>query len=344
MTDTSLPASSPLGASHSNRVRVALRFFGSRAIKSAIVLVLIAVFNFILVRAAPGDPAEIMAGLSGGADAATLQQLRRDFGLDKPVSTQLLNHLEGVFTLDLGYSFRQQEKVATLIFAQLPATLLLTVSAFVLAVGVGILLGITAALHAGRWKDTAVTTIALLVYATPSFWIGLMLVLLFAVKLEWLPLFGYQTVGAGYTGIMHALDVGRHLLLPAVTLGLFYAAIYTRLTRASVLEVLNMDFVRTARAKGLSEPQVIRRHVLRNALLPIITFAGLQAGGLVGGAVLIETVFGWPGIGRLAFEALGQRDYNLLLGIFFVASVLVVIINMLTDVLYTLVDPRIELK
>jgi peptide/nickel transport system permease protein len=320
------------------------RFLGRRLIKSLLVLAAIAIFNFFLVRAAPGDPAELLAGMSGAADAETVAKLRADFGLDQPILTQLGSYLGDIATLNLGYSMVRQEPVSSLIMAHLPQTLLLTITAFVLALVAGIFLGVQAALRVGKWSDSAISAVAMLFYATPSFWIGLMLVLLFSVNLGWLPPFGYETVGAGYTGLARMLDICRHLTLPALTLGLFYMAIYARLTRASMLEVSHMDFVKTARAKGMPESMVIRKHVLRNALLPVITFAGLQAGSLIGGAVLIETVFAWPGIGRLAFDALMQRDYAVLLGVFFVASVIVVVINVLTDIVYSLVDPRIELK
>ncbi len=320
------------------------RFLGRRLIKSLVVLAVIAIFNFFLVRAAPGDPAELLAGMSGAADAETVAKIRADIGLDQPILTQLGSYLGDVVTLDLGFSMVRQEPVIDLILTHLPQTLLLTLAAFVLALAAGIFLGVQAALRVGKWGDSVVSTLAMLFYATPSFWIGLMMVLLFSVHLGWLPPFGYETVGAGYTGWARALDIGRHLLLPALTLGLFYMAIYARLTRASMLEVSHMDFVKTARAKGMPEGMVIRRHVLRNALLPVITFAGLQAGSLIGGAVLIETVFAWPGIGRLAFDALMQRDYAVLLGVFFIASVIVVVMNILTDIVYSIVDPRIELK
>jgi peptide/nickel transport system permease protein len=171
-----------------------------------------------------------------------------------------------------------------------------------------------------------------------------MAVLLFSVQLGWLPGFGMETVGAGHQGLAHVMDVAEHLILPALTLGLFFMAIYARLTRASMLEVINMDFIKTAKAKGVYPARIWRVHVLRNAILPVITLAGIQAGQLVGGAVLTETVFAWPGIGRLMFDALLQRDYNLLLGVFFVSSAMVILFNLATDLVYTLVDPRIELK
>jgi len=306
------------------------KFLASRLFKSVLVLLMIALFNFFLVRAAPGDPAEILAGQSGAVDAEFIAKLRTEFGLDRPMI--------------VGYSYRQQAPVTSLIAEHLPATLLLTITAFIFAVAAGVSLGTQAALRVGKWGDTVITTFSMLAYATPLFWVGLMLVLLFSVKLEWLPAFGYQTVGAQFTGLAHVMDVARHLLLPALTLGMFYMAVYARLTRASILEVSQLDFVKTARAKGLSERTVITRHVLRNALLPVITYAGIQAGGLIGGSLLVETVFAWPGIGRLAFDALLQRDYSVLLGVFFIASLIVVIVNLVTDILYTVVDPRIELK
>ncbi|SOE50023.1 ABC transporter permease [Orrella dioscoreae] len=314
-----------------------------RIAKSMLVLACIALLNFFLVRAAPGDPALILAGQSGAVDAGTLAQLRQDLGLDRPLPAQLGSYLWGLAQGDLGVSHRQQAPVLALILAHLPATLLLTVTAYLFALAAGVGLGLAAAARAGRWTDNAVMTLALLAYATPLFWIGLMAVLVFSVQWQWLPAFGYETVGAGYTGWARVLDVGRHLLLPALTLGLFHMAVYARLTRASVLSVRRLDFVRTARAKGLPERDIARRHVLRNALLPLITYAGIQAGNLVGGSLVVETVYAWPGIGRLAYEALMQRDYNLLLGVFLIASVLVVLINLLTDLLYTLADPRIEL-
>jgi peptide/nickel transport system permease protein len=319
-----------------------LRYIGARLVKGVIVLLVIAVINFFLIHAAPGDPAQVMAGEAGAADEQFIEQLRAKFGLDQPLHVQLGLYLKGIVTLDLGFSYRQQMPVLDLILDRLPATLLLTLTAFAISMALGMLLGVLAARRQGSIGDTVITVLSLLFYATPLFWLALMAVLLFSVQLGWLPAFGYSTVGAEYTGLDHALDVARHLVLPATTLGLFFMAVYTRMTRASMLEVMRLDFVKTARAKGVPEHRILRRHVLRNALLPVITLAGIQAGQLVGGAVLTETVFAWPGIGRLMFDALLQRDYNLLLGIFFISSAMVVLFNLITDVLYTFVDPRIE--
>ena len=311
--------------------------------KAAVVLFGIVVLNFVLIRLVPGDPALVIAGESGAADEKYMADLRRDFGLDRPVWDQLVIYVGNVARGDLGYSHRQKERVSRLILERVPQTVLLTGTALLLAISLGVTLGALAASRVGSWADSLITVLALVVYATPSFWIGLMFVLLFSLQLGWLPAFGYESVGARLTGLAALADHARHLVLPATTLGLFFVAIYARLTRAAMLEVAQMDFVRTARAKGLPEKQVARRHVLRNALLPIVTFAGLQAGTLVGGSILIETVFAWPGIGRLAFEAVGARDYNLLLGVFITTSVLVIAFNLLTDLAYTIVDPRIEL-
>lgn len=321
-----------------------LNFIVRRLVKAVFVLLGIVVLNFFLIRAAPGDPAAVMAGEAGAADEKFIQQLEERFGLDKPLHEQLFIYVSGIVTLDMGYSYRQEQPVAKLIFERLPATLLLTGTAFVISILLGVLLGALAAARVGRWADSAITTLALIFYATPLFWIALMAILLFSVKLEWLPAFGMYSVGADYTGLARAWDVLQHLILPAFTLGLFFMAIYTRMTRSSMLEVMDLDFVKTARAKGVRPGRITRIHVLRNAILPVITLAGIQAGQIVGGAVLTETVFAWPGIGRLMFDSLLQRDYNLLLGIFFVSSAVVILFNLITDVVYTFVDPRIELS
>lgn len=321
-----------------------LAFIARRLLQGLAALLLIAVMNFMLVRAAPGDPATVMAGESGAADEVFLQQLRERFDLDKPLPAQLATYLGNLARLDLGTSYRQQSPVLNLILERLPATLLLTGSAFLLSLAMGVALGVWASTQVGTWKDSAISVLATLFYATPLYWLALLAVLVFAVWLPWLPAFGYQTVGGGHEGVARWLDIGHHLILPALVLSMFYMAIYARMTRASMLEVANQDFVKTARAKGLPPGRVLRAHVLRNALLPVVTLAGLQAGAMVGGAVLIETVFAWPGIGRLLFDALTQRDYSLLLGTFLVTAALAVAFNVITDLVYTLVDPRIELS
>ena len=319
------------------------RFIAARLVKAVLILLAILVLNFTLIHAAPGDPAAVMAGEAGASDEKFLEDLRRQFGLDQPFHVQLWIYMKGAVQLDLGYSYRRGMPVSELILDRLPATLLLTGAAFVISILFGVIAGVAAAARQGRWGDSIISTLALLFYATPLFWIALMASLLFSVVLGWLPGFGYETVGANHTGLARALDIARHLVLPAMTLGLFFTAVYVRMTRASMLEVSRLDFVKTARAKGLKPGVIQRRHILRNALLPVITLAGLQAGQLVGGAVLTETVFAWPGIGRLMFEAISQRDYNVLLGVFLVSAAMVLIFNLITDIVYVIVDPRIRI-
>ncbi|MBY4596350.1 ABC transporter permease [Ottowia caeni] len=319
-------------------------FLARRSVKAVLVILCVIAINFALIRAAPGDPATILAGEAGAVDAGFVERIRQDYGLDKPVPVQLLTYMKQLLSFDFGESYRESRPVKEIVLEKLPATLLLTLSAFFFSVVVGVTLGIAAARRAGTLLDTVITAGSLVFFAMPLFWIGLLAIVLFSMKLGWLPPYGMSTVGADLTGWEAVLDIARHLLMPAITLGLFYVAIYTRVTRAAALEVMDQDFVKTARAKGVPEGRVWRRHILRNSVLPVITFVSLQAGHIMGGSVLIETVFAWPGIGRLAFDALFQRDYNLLLAVFFVSSVMVVIFNLVADVLYSIADPRIELQ
>jgi peptide/nickel transport system permease protein len=304
----------------------------------------IVVLNFALVHLAPGDAADVLAGEAGSATPQYMAQLRHNFGLDQPLYVQLLVYLKQVLTLDLGYSFRHGMSVSELIVSRLGPTLLLMLTVLVLSVGLGVLLGAIAARNLNRWRDNVISLLAVLACATPVFWAGLMLIVLFSVKLGWFPTSGMEEVAAFKEGWARVVDIAHHLVLPAVTLTLFYLALYARLMRASVLDQYAMDYVTTARAKGLTERQIARRHVLRNAALPIITMAGVQVGALLGGAVVVETVFAWPGLGFLAYESLFARDINLLLGIFFISGCLVVVVNLAVDLLYSLLDPRIELR
>ena len=191
-------------------------------------------------------------------------------------------------------------------------------------------------------RDNLISLFAMLAFATPVFWMGLMMIVLFSVHLGWLPSSGMESIAAGHQGLTRVLDVARHMIMPVATLSLFYVAVYTRIMRASMLEVFNQDYVTTARAKGLSERRITFRHVLRNALLPVVTLVGVQIGGMLGGSVLVETVFSWPGLGRLAFEAVFQRDLNLLLGILLLCSFVVILANIAVDLAYSWLDPRIR--
>ncbi len=296
---------------------------------------------FLLLQLAPGDTVDALMAQMGGGDAAMMQELRRFYGLDLPVMARLGNYLWHLMRFDLGQSAAYAKPVVDVIFERLPATLLLMVSALSLAFAAGMVLGVIAARRVNQWPDTTISTLGLIFYATPSFWFGLMGIVVFAVRLSWLPAGGYETIGAGYTGIARVLDIAYHLLLPTVTLALIFLAIYLRIMRASMLEVLTLDFVRTARAKGLKETAVVVRHVLRNALLPMVTLIGLQAGAMLGGSVVVESVFALPGLGRLAYDSVVQRDLNTLLGIVFLSALLVILINFVVDIAYARLDPRI---
>lgn len=308
------------------------------------VVVGIALLNFLLVHLAPGNPADVLAGEAGSATPEYMAMLRAQFGLDQPLYVRLLEYMGNLFTLDLGFSWRHNMPVFDLIWDRLWPTLLLMFSALLLSVGVGILLGLLAATQVGTWKDSLITVLGIVSYATPLFWVGLMFILVFSLRLDWLPATGMENVIMFYEGWDRVKDIALHLILPATTLSLFYLALYTRLMRASILEQFGADYVVTARAKGVSENGIMFKHVLRNALLPVVTMAGFQVGAMLGGSVVVEAVFGWPGLGQLAFQTLFARDYNLLLGIFFLSSVLVVLINLGVDLIYIVLDPRIELN
>ena len=233
---------------------------------------------------------------------AQIAELRARWGLDRPVWEQLALFLWRMLTLDLGHSYIYNQPVGLLILERLPATLLLMSSGICFAFSLGLTLGIAAARRAGSWADTALVAFALIAYAMPGFWLGLMMIVIFSVKLAWLPLGGLGTLGAELTGTARVLDVARHLVMPTIAVSLIYLAIYLRLMRAGMLEIYGLDFVRTARAKGLTEGRIAWRHVARNALLPMVTMLGLQFSALFGGSVVVESVFSLPGIGRLAYE------------------------------------------
>lgn len=319
-------------------------FIGHRLLRLVPVVLGIALLNFLILQLAPGDVVDVLAGEAGAATPEYMASLRAKFGLDEPFWEQLLRYLWNVATLDLGFSFRHNTPVLTLILERLPATLLLMVLALVLAVSLGIALGTLAAVRVHGWLDSLISVIVLVAYAVPSFWLGLMVVVLFSAQLGWFPSGGMVDIGARHTGLAYVRDVAWHAVLPALTLATFYLAVYAKLTRTSMLELHGADFVRTARAKGASEWRVTLVHALRNALLPLVTMLGYQVASLLSGAVLVESVFSWPGLGRLAFESILARDFNLLLGILFLSSILVTVINIVIDSLYALLDPRVAVQ
>jgi len=320
-----------------------LRYIAMRLVKTVLVAIAVVLLSFFLIRLAPGDVATVMAGQAGYADEAYMKSLRAEYGLDQPMPVQLWKYVDQVAHGDLGLSYVRSQPVLTIIMERLPNTLLLDAFALVIAAVGGIWLGGTAARRPGSAVDNLTTVLAMLFYSVPQFWLGMMMMLVFAVWLNWLPPFGIETMGADYTGLARLGDVGLHILLPGMTLAFYFMASYARLTRTAMIEVAEQDFVKTARAKGISERQVARRHILGNALIPLITYAGLQASILVGGNVLVENVFSWPGVGTLAYEAVSSRDNPLLLGIFIVTAILVSLFNLITDIAYSIVDPRVEL-
>jgi peptide/nickel transport system permease protein len=280
--------------------------------------------TFLLVHLVPGDPVEVMLGES--ASTADRDALRADLGLDQPLIIQFGHYLDKLAHGDLGHSIHTQQSIAEMIKIRYPATVKLAVVSLMIGLVIGVPLGIYAALKAGHWQDFVVTIVSVRLSAMPAFWLGPMLMLLFAVWLGWLPVSG--------------MDSNTSIILPALTLGFGLSAILTRMTRTSVLEVLNDDYIRTARAKGLSENAVIFRHALRAALLPIITIVGLQMGSLLAGTVITETIFSWDGIGRLLVESIEKRDYPVTQACVLMIALSYVLVNLLTDVLYGYADPR----
>ncbi|WP_136684153.1 ABC transporter permease [Falsirhodobacter xinxiangensis] len=302
----------------------------------------VVIVSFLMLHLMPGDAVDALAGISGGASAETVAAMRSAYGLDDPLGVQLARYAAGVFTLDFGHSISYGAPVFDVIVDRLPATLLLAATAFTIALVIGVAAGWAMAVFADRWQDRTLSAGVLFLYSAPSFWVGLMAIVVFSAKLNLFPLGGAETIGADLTGWALVADRLHHLILPASALAAFFVAIYARLTRAAMLEVLHQDFIRTARAKGLHPLRLQFRHGLRNALIPVVTMAGLHFGNLVGGAVVVETVFNWPGLGRLTMGALASRDISVLLGILLMTSVVVIAANILIDWLVARLDPRVS--
>src|SRR5450631_2805420 len=319
-----------------------LRLAGRRLAASIPTLLLILIGIFLLLQFAPGDTVDAMMAQMGGGDAATARELRKFYGLDLSVPVQLGQYLWRLVRLDLGFSSIYGKPVAAVLLERLPPTILLMTASLSFAFFFGLLFGVIAARGVNKWPDTLISTVGLICYAMPSFWFGLMAIVVFSIYLQWLPAGGFEDIGTVQVGIWRSIDIARHLVLPTLTLGLIFLAVYLRIMRASMLEVLNLDFVRTARSKGLDETRVVVRHVLRNALLPMVTLIGLQAGTMLGGSVVVESVFSLPGLGRLAYESVVQRDLNTLLGIVFVSELLRIPVNFSFDLISALLDPPIR--
>jgi peptide/nickel transport system permease protein len=296
--------------------------------------------GFLLIHLAPGDPVLALAGENG--DAEYYAFVREKFGLDRPLPDQLATYAGNVLSGDLGTSYVQGRPVAEVIAERLPATLLLTGAALALSTVLGIAIGVFTATRRRRWPDVTVTFATLAMYAAPVFLVGQLAILLLALRAGWFPVQGMSDARSSATGLPAALDVGHHLVLPVLALASQEIAAVARLSRVGLLDELARDHIRTARAKGVVERSVIAKHALRRALLPVVTVLGGRVGHLVAGAVVVEVVFGWPGLGRLLVTAMQTRDAPIVLGVFLLVSVTVVVANLLTDLLYAWLDPRVR--
>jgi len=317
------------------------RYVVGRLVQAVPLLVAVLVLNFVLVHLAPGDPIYLLAGQSG--DAAYYAEMRARLGLDQPLPEQLARYLLAAAQGNFGYSFAYAQPVLPVILARVPATLLLMGSGLGIATVTGLWLGVAAARRSATRLDGLVSVGTLLGSSMPSFWLGQLLLIVFAAGLGIFPVQGMTTARGGLHGPAAVLGILWHLVLPAVTLGLLQLALMMRLTRTALREALTEDYVRTAESKGLAPRDVLYRHALRNALLPVVTVVGGHVGTLLAGAVLVETIFAWPGVGRLLYDATLARDYPLLLAIFLVVSASVVLVNLLTDLAYAVLDPRVRL-
>lgn len=317
------------------------RFILRRLAEAVPLLLAVIVVNFLIIHLAPGDPINALIG-DFPAPPEYVEQIRKQFGLDQPLWKQLLDYVTTVLQGDLGYSFANRRPVWELLVERLINTLLLTVSALIFATAVGVMLGISAARHPRSWRDNALTSAALFGFSIPVFWLGQVLILFFAVKLDWLPAQGMVSTRETYTGLAYARDVAAHLILPALALSLRYLVSTARLTRASMLEAMGSDYIITARAKGVRASRVLYLHALPNALLPVVTSVGYNFGYVLAGSALVETVFSWPGLGRLLYDAMLARDTPVILGIFLVGASAAVIANLVTDLAYGWLDPRIR--
>lgn len=317
------------------------RLMRRRVLSSIPVMVLVVVGTFFLLESASGDAADAYLLSIGGGDADYAAALRKDYGLDRSAWVRLGLYVSNLAQLDLGQSVALNRPIVDVILERLPTTLWLMGSATALAFLLGSGLGIVAGSRPGGLADRLLSTGSLALYSVPSFWLGLVMSVVFAVHLRWFPVSGIETIASGKTGLARAADIARHLVLPVTSLGVLYLALFLRLMRAGMAEVWRQDFVLAARARGLRRRRIVLRHVARNALLPLVTMLGLQAAGMLGGSVVIESVFGIPGFGRLAQEAVAGRDAPLLMGIILVSAVLVIAANLLVDLAYAALDPRV---
>ena len=312
-----------------------------KAVAAVITIVAILCVNFLIFRIAPGDPVRMMFK-DPRVSARALELQRQKFGLDKPLSGQFAAYLNQLVHGDLGISFWQRRPVTEVIAERIPATLVLVITALIIAVLLGVALGALAGWKSGTRLDTFILSASLTLYSIPTFALGIVLLLIFAYFFSIFPLGGIVTPASGYEGFEYIKDIAWHMFLPCFSIILWYIGEYVLLTRSSMMDVMGQDYIATARGKGLKESRVLRSHALRNALLPVVTLTGINVGFAIAGVIEAETVFSWPGIGRLVYDAVLKRDYPLLQGVFLVFAVSVVLANLVIDLIYGFIDPRIK--
>jgi len=323
---------------------VSLRWYLLRRLLQSLPLILgIIAITFTLIHLSPGDVTLVIVG-DAPVSQEYLNRLRAELGLDRPIYEQFILYLSQVARGNLGYSFISRQDVLSLILQHLPFTLVLVLTSLSFSTTIGVLLGVLASRKQYSTVDNFASVISLVGFSFPIFWLGQILLIVFAMQLKWFPVQGFMSLRAEFGGINLYLDILRHLTLPSVALGMIQLALVTRLTRASMIEALTQDYITWARSKGLSENTIVFRHALRNALLPVVTLVGYNFGFLMAGAVLTESVFGWPGLGRLLVDAIFSRDFPVLTGQLIFVSVMVVMANLATDVAYGILDPRIRYR
>lgn len=320
------------------------RYIVSRSIQAFFLILIVIIINFVIIVSAPGDPVRFVAGDIAVSSPEVVNYLRSRWGLDRPIHERLFIYISNILRGDLGYSYRYSEPVANLILERLPVTLLLTITSNLFAFALGVFLGLRAARNAGGKRDTALTLASFFLWSAPSFWLGIVLMMIFSVNLRILPATGLMDVRNPKEGFWLYLDIAYHSILPILTLTLVTFPLYYKIVRDTVIQQASEDYVYTYRAIGFSDDVIYRKYIFRNSIIPPVTVFAIHLGFAVAGAALIENVFGWPGVGRLLLDAISFRDYPLVLGIYVIVASTVVLANLITDVLYAYLDPRIRVQ
>lgn len=313
------------------------KYITRRLLQMIPVILAVTIFNFLIINLAPGDPVTVLAGET--ASQEYIDELREEYGLNEPVHIRLKLYMQKLLKGDLGISYKYRQPVASIIKEKMKITLMLILLSEIATIIVGTTLGALAARHEGKLLDNVISNVSMMLYCMPVYWLGMLLILFFAVKMQWLPSSGMYSFGV--QKYSKNVDLIRHLILPSLTLFLVHIPTYIKLTRSTVVEVAQEDYIRTARAIGYSEKDIYKKHALRNALLPTVTVAGMSLSTVFSGALLTETVFSWPGMGRMIYDGVAFRDYPLIMGGFLVTTILVVIGSLITDLIYMYLDPRV---